>query len=1385
MKKNILLVLAMLSVLSMTGCKENNQKIGTLSAPQEIMVESDGDRSLIIFDEVSNADYYHIYINDVCVTIKGSGTGTIQFDASKIITLPQKYTIKVKAGGDRYFDSAFTAEYEYNHTGILDAPIISIDGTTLNWDKVENVEFYDVLVTTSNPVIETSHRVQTNKFDFSNILTNKGDYLFKVKAISESGEYLSSVYSNQVKYTHVISLQTPSNLSISHDDFNNETLLSFVTSDGVDNFTINIDGNNYSFAEYEMANFLYPDDISNLYIIKLSSFARYKGLSVNNDTILNISIKANTSNQYLKSSEFSNSTTCQFTNVLETPRVAINVAVNTCQIQISATSSQYLSGFNIYLNDQKYKTLTRDIRELELPLEVVSNKAIRVQSISNNANCKSSNLSDARYATSPSEGSLGNITIAYNNNILSWNTLSNATMYYVEIYNKTYRYAEFTTETLLNISSICAPNQYSVKVIAMADRFRNSEATTTINCVKQLQKPLNVQVNQVGDAKYLSFEQNDEAYGYIMYLNGAMINKLFTTSPINMNMYISNANRYAIQIKAVDMINQSILDSELSDECVIESIKTLSNPALTISHEDERYYLNVSINQAEKELVDQYEIWINYTSIGQFDKDNNKIDITSYFANAGEYNFMIKAKAIESEYVKDSNMSGITYTCTKQLDIVSDILVTKLSDESKYILTFKEQTLAAKYLVTIVKGDDENYKEEFEISRGVADISQYIVENGVYRVYVQALALEGSFYTDSATSGNPFRVVKGTTLSTPQNIQINQSTTTSNIDITWDKVADSSGYQVYVYYNQDNQLTLKKSIFVPQSDNPSINVGAGEYLCLNKEGLYTIQIKALGDDALFENSQIATASHSYLMENVQDFERNTIFMYGNIYTYKVTTIDELKNLLWYHYLYNSDVWQYNTLDYNLKIYCDVDLDELASQISSSVADQVAEKEYNKNKMDIIAQALLEQYPEITKYSLGVERNSNGQIQDFCLNEQENIYLFRYQNQLDDEKTSIQTTNKVYGEKLDIVDIFDQRSSTYVFAIDSQPSMDVTTTEQLFMAIQYNRKPNFVGDCQVAKAVYENARFILRQICSDNMNEYQKTLQIYNFLTKNITWNDEVATQFNIGTDLTNIKDFYLEGILYNYNATNGLFTNIDDFVGQASVCDGLTKTFAILCCIEGIDCIKVDGVSNGNIHSWNKVYIDIDKNDGNNEKVWYAVDIASAIQNEINVTKSGVTTTYQIATHQYFLVTDAKLNAQADSWHARLGDATDYVANTEFGYYENQRFSCVYNGNQIVNNANFKADEDTDVTNAMIYAMLKANKKHRITIDIDALEYINKITGGATDNNSLDLVADKVKGTIYQTAKTALGGKYNCNVSVTIVDARYIVIAVESVNYQG
>jgi len=1139
MKKRFLFVCAMLCALTVTGCKEKENKIDTLSAPQQIIVMRDNGKSLIIFDEVANAQYYNIYIDDVSITVKATGTGQIQFDASKIISSPQKYTIKIKASGNNYFDSEFTDIYEYTHQLPLEAPVLKMDETTLNWDKIDNAQFYDVVVKTTNPTTEKSYRVTSNRFEFGNLLTHVGDYIFKVCADSGNEEYLTSKYSNQVIYKHKQTLLTPYNLKVDYvigETNKQEAMLSFVTSPNVTNFKLNINGSSYNFGETEFK-YLSSRQYENVYTINLSSFASYKEIKFDNENMLTVSIQAISDSVYLNSSDISNTISCQLTTRLDTPRIsAFNVTDTTCQIKIATINSPYLSAFAIYLNGERYKTINSSVRMFELPLtEEVLNSGIRVQAISNNNNCYSSTLSEVKYAGQLTQN--GTLSASFSNGIISWNTIADASEYCIEVYNEAFsclHKINDTSVTQFDISDLCIPGAYSVNVIAMINGCKQLESNINVQHLTSLETPVNIELNS--DTAKLHFDEVDNAYGYVLSmqyktLSGETINTeipyLFTSSPISLAPYITEASGYKFKIKSVWCANLHIINSEFSNENELESVKTLSTPQISIIQQGNDYYLHIITQESEKMLISGYDIWIDYISIGDANLVDGKIKITSYLTSAGQHNIMVKAKAIDSPFINDSNTVSKPYDCYKQLDIVTNIAVTKLEEDSKYILTFDEQTLAAQYNVTIVKADDDNYNVEFSTSRGVADISQYVTSNGIYRIYVQAVAREGGFYLDSATTGNPYRLVKAETLALAGNINVDKLENSAQVNLTWDSVENSSGYRVEIYYTENNVSELKQLIYVPQSSNPSVDIGSGEYLSLGKEGAYTIKIKALSDNDAYESSQASTATYAYTMENIADFERNVSNIYNKNYTHKVTDVESLKNLIWYHYLYNQNTWNYNTLQYNLKVYCDIDLNSIAGQISTAVANRVAAVSSNADKMNIIATELLRQYPEPISYTFGyTDKNSNGIM---CLNEQANIYIFNYQDNTDTNKAqTLNTTNKIYKDRLNEVDINDLRNENYVFAIDNKEYVNVTTTEQLFIALQYGKQPKFVGQSSVAEAVYLNARYILRQICGDNMTDYEKLVQINDFLSKRIIFNNTVAEQVTLGdnasTNVANLKD---------------------------------------------------------------------------------------------------------------------------------------------------------------------------------------------------------------------------------------------------------------------
>ncbi|MBQ3502869.1 MAG: hypothetical protein IJA72_04330, partial [Clostridia bacterium] len=656
-----------------------------------------------------------------------------------------------------------------------------------------------------------------------------------------------------------------------------------------------------------------------------------RSIRIDNSQLLNISVKADNDNErYVLDSDFSENVACQFYSILQKPTVAVSVNGANCIINITPQgSTTYLSGFAIYFDNYKYTTISQDVKVLQIPIDIIKTSGIRVQALSSNNNCYSSNLSDVKYIER-NVNTLSVPTVKFAENQLTWENVENATRYYVEVSNKIFRHSEITTQTKLDLSNICNYGEYSVNVIAMDDyngveNYNQSQASLTINYNLKLQQVTNVNIVKQADKTYLEFDGDANAYGYVMYLNNVMKDKLFISSPIDISGYVSVATSYNINVQAISVGVDAVESGEKSDQQVLQNIKTLSSPKLTITTEGNKYYLNIDVDENEASIASGYELWINYTSVvveTEF-KDSVK-EISSYFANAGEYSFMIQAKADKSNSnVKDSPMASIVFKVTKQLDVVTDILVQK-SNEDKYILTFNEQTFAAKYLVTIKKAEDEQFVKQFELTSGYADISQYIIENGVYRVYVKAMALEGGSYTDSADSGNPYRVVKGETLSVAQNITFEKkSTNAGEIFVKWSKVENAIGYQVYVYYNEDGNNVLKESVYVAQTNEPSLNIGSGEYKCVGKEGDYSVQIKALGDNIAYENSQLSSSAYSYVMEKIVDFKRYSVFMYGNNYTYYVTKLDDLKNLLWYHYLYNKDTWIYNnSLEYNFKVYFD-------------------------------------------------------------------------------------------------------------------------------------------------------------------------------------------------------------------------------------------------------------------------------------------------------------------------------------------------------------------------------------------------------------------------------------------------------------------------------
>ena len=230
-----------------------------------------------------------------------------------------------------------------------------------------------------------------------------------------------------------------------------------------------------------------------------------------------------------------------------------------------------------------------------------------------------------------------------------------------------------------------------------------------------------------------------------------------------------------------------------------------------------------------------------------------------------------------------------------------------------------------------------------------------------------------------------------------------------------------------------------------------------------------------------------------------------------------------------------------------------------------------------------------------------------------------------------------------------------RSSDFdAFYIDQLTnSFPVETTNQLLFVAEHGYKPI----CQIGSAaedIYNKVKVILRDIISDDMSDFEKAEAIFNYLVMTVQYDNNVLTLTDDVTDpWYNYDAYFIEGVV-NY---------------KKSVCDGIAKTYSLMCNMEGIPCVEV----NGNEHAWCKVKI-------NNN--WYVVDATHG-----NTQISG--TTYSIMDHTHFLMSDASKTA--------LGYSTKVYSNIKcnknFDYYKYKEVTLgTKTINFVIKDANELAD---------------------------------------------------------------------------------------------
>lgn len=209
-------------------------------------------------------------------------------------------------------------------------------------------------------------------------------------------------------------------------------------------------------------------------------------------------------------------------------------------------------------------------------------------------------------------------------------------------------------------------------------------------------------------------------------------------------------------------------------------------------------------------------------------------------------------------------------------------------------------------------------------------------------------------------------------------------------------------------------------------------------------------------------------------------------------------------------------------------------------------------------------------------------------------------------------------------------------------------LDVSSGNQLYYALENGYAPNCEKD-SVAEEVYNEAFNILDSIIENTMSDKDKALAIAEYLVRTVAY------------------DNYVNGLYQSGNGNSSKeyrsFSPESAIIDKIAVCDGISKAYVILCAIEGIRAIRVNGTHAGVNHAWNKVYVDLD---GDGIKEWSVVDCTSA-NTLLNSGKEIMNHTYIFATDEIILSDEAQYTYDS-VW--KDGLTYKYLANKNYNIYK-------------------------------------------------------------------------------------------------------------------
>lgn len=170
-----------------------------LTAPQNLSFYNVDGKITASWSEVDNAENYLVEIKKDGAVLSSFPVTDTSADISEYVTEVAEYEISVVADSadDSFYTGSEKITATYKNLGSLDAPVLTVEGTVVSWEAVENASVYSVAV----DEVPAGGEITGTSFDFSELVKEVGAHKISVQA-EENGLYVASEISVVYYYTY-------------------------------------------------------------------------------------------------------------------------------------------------------------------------------------------------------------------------------------------------------------------------------------------------------------------------------------------------------------------------------------------------------------------------------------------------------------------------------------------------------------------------------------------------------------------------------------------------------------------------------------------------------------------------------------------------------------------------------------------------------------------------------------------------------------------------------------------------------------------------------------------------------------------------------------------------------------------------------------------------------------------------------------------------------------------------------------------------------------------------------------------------------------------------------------------------------------------------------